>query len=70
MVHRGRSVRTMVLCINDLMIEQHIVNSNSNFNFNPGGNIINNNPVNNNVNNYIIAPEATSNAMATIEKGE
>ena len=59
----------MVLCIGDLMVEQHIVNSNSNFNFNPGGNIINNDLVNNNVNNYHVDPEATFNAIGTIEKG-
>jgi len=69
-VHHGRLVGTVLLCIGDLMIEQHIVNSNSNFNFNPGGNIINNNPVNTTVNNYHAAPEATPTAIATIEKGE
>jgi len=69
--HRGRSVRTMVLCIQvgDLMIEQHIVNSNSNFNVNIGGNITNNNPVNTTVNYYHVSG-TTPNAMATIEKGE
>jgi len=68
-VHRGRLVGTVVLCLGDLTIEQHIVNSNFNFNFNPGGNIVNNNPVNN-VNNYHVAPEATPNAITTIEKDE
>ena len=48
---------------------QHIVNSNSNFNLSLGGNITNNNPVNNSV-HYHVDPEATPNPIATIEKGE
>ena len=74
MAHGGRLVRPGPPCIDDLKIEQHIVTSNSNFNFNPGGNVINNNSVNNsvqsNISHYHVTPEATPNPIAKIEKSK